>query len=127
MTHRQTQHSVAKGGLVSEVGEVDGDDGDKNPRTYRLVFPARAGPRPCPVEGCSGWALTRTATRVHFWHRHVRDNMVILEEGNLTHPSCPLCNIMVTWKALNGTHRRIAQYNRGAEWKRRRLAAVLPT
>ena len=61
--------------------------------------------------------------RVHFWHRHVRDNVVILDEGNLPHRRCPLCDMLVPWKSLNGTHRRISQCNRGAERKRRRLSA----
>ena len=55
---------------------------------------------------------------VHFWHRHVRNTVVILVEGNLLHLRFLLCEILVPWKALNGTHRRIAQCNRGAEWKR---------
>ena len=63
VTHLQTQNGVAKGGLVSEVDKVDGGDG---PRTYRLGFPARSGPRPCPVEGWSGRVLTRTEIRVKF-------------------------------------------------------------
>ena len=101
MTHRQTQHGVAKGGLGSEGDEADG--GGDDPRTYRMTFPMRVGPRPCPVEGCSGRASTRTTMRVHFWHRHVRDTVLILEEGNLPHPRCPLCDMLVLWKALNGT------------------------
>ena len=32
-------------------------------------------------------------------------------------------DILVLWKALNGTHRRMAQCTRGAEQRRRRLAA----
>ena len=60
--------------------------------------------------------------RVNFWHRHVKDTVVILEEGNLPHPRLPLCGMLVPWKALNGTHRRTAQCNRGAERKRRQLA-----
>ena len=60
--------------------------------------------------------------RVNFWHRHVKDTVVILEEGNLPHPRLPLCGMLVPWKALNGTHRRTAQCNRGAERKRRKLA-----
>ena len=28
--------------------------------------------------------------RVHFLHQHVRDTVIILEEGNLPHPWCPL-------------------------------------
>ena len=101
VTHRQTQKGVAKGGLGPEGDEED--RGDK-PITYRLEFPAKAGPMPCPVEGSSGRALTRTAMRVHFWHRHVRNIVVILEEVNLPHTWCPLCDILVLWKALNMTH-----------------------
>ena len=61
--------------------------------------------------------------KFHLWHRHVRDTVVILEEVNLPRPWCPLCDMLVLWKALNGTHRCTSQYNRGAEQKRRRLAA----
>ena len=50
-----------------------------NPRNYRMTFLAKAVPRPCPVEGCSNRASTRTAMQVHFWHQHVWDTMVILE------------------------------------------------
>ena len=59
-----------------ERDKVDGG-GDK-PRTYMMAFPIREGPRTCPVKGCSGRASTGTAKRVHFWHRHVRDTVVIL-------------------------------------------------
>ena len=120
MTHRQTQHGVEKWGLGTEDDEASG--GDKN-RTYRMAFPDKAGPRTCPVEGCNGRALMRTEMRVHFWHRNVRDTVVILEEGNLPHPRCPLCNMLVPWRDLNGTYQRTAQCKLGAERKRRRLAA----
>ena len=76
VAHRQTQHGVAKGRL--------GKEGDKtswgnNPRTYRMTFPAKTGNMPCPFKGCSVQESTQTTMRVHFWHRHVRDTMVILE------------------------------------------------
>ena len=61
--------------------------------------------------------------RVHFWHRHVRDTVAILEEGNLPHLWCPLCDMMVPWEALDGTHWRTAQFTRGAERRRWRLVA----
>ena len=83
VAHRQTQHKVAKGRLEQEGDEAAGV---KNPITYRMAFPAKARPRTCPVKGCSGRALTRTAMMVQFWHRHVRDTVVVLEEGNLPHP-----------------------------------------
>ena len=60
--------------------------------------------------------------RVHFWNQHVRDTAVILDDVNLTHPRCPLCDMMVPWKALNGTHRRTSQCTRGVERKRWRLS-----
>ena len=83
MTHHQTQHRVAKGGLGSEGDEVDLGE---NPSTYRMAFPARAGPRPCPVKGYSGRASTWMEPRAHFWHLHVRYTVLILEEGNKPHP-----------------------------------------
>ena len=61
--------------------------------------------------------------RVHFWNQHVRDTVLIMEEGNLPHPCYPLCDMMVLWKALNGTHRRTAQCTQGAERKRWGLLA----
>ena len=82
--HQQTQHGVAKGRLGSEGDK--GDGGSDDPRTYRVEFRMRARPRPCPVKGCSGRASTRAAMRVHFCNRHVRDTVVILEEGKLPHP-----------------------------------------
>ena len=122
VTHLQIQHGVVKGGLGSEGGKADGSDGCNKPRTYRMEFPAREGPRPCPFEGCSGRALTWTEIMVHFWNRHVRYTVVILEEGNLPHPWFPLCDMLVPWKSLNWTHRHTAKFNRGVERKRHRLA-----
>ena len=87
------------------------------------MFSTRAGPRPCPVKGYSGRALTRMATRVHIWHWHVRDTVVILEECNLPHTRCNLCDMMVTRKGLNGMHRRMAHCTWGAERKRQQLLA----
>ena len=49
--------------------------------------------------------------------------VVIIEEGNLPNPWCPLCDMLVTWKALNGVYRRTAQYKREEERNRRRLSA----
>ena len=53
------------------------------------------GPRKCPIEGCPGWEETSTAMRFHFFHRHVRDTIIILEEGNLPHPWRPQCDMLV--------------------------------
>ena len=80
VAHLQTHHGVAKGRLGQEGNEAEG--GNKT-RTYSMMFPAKDGPRPCPVEGCSGWSSTQTDMRVQLWNWHVRDTVVILEEGNL--------------------------------------------
>ena len=87
-----------------------------------MSFPAKGGPRWCPVEGCLGALATRTAMRVHFVHRHVHDTVVMLEEGNLPLPRCPQCDLQVPRKALNGRHLGTLQCKKGAEQKRRRLA-----
>ena len=36
------------------------------------------------------YILYHDGTYIHFWHRHFRDTMVILLEGNLPHPWCAL-------------------------------------
>ena len=60
--------------------------------------------------------------RVHFWRRHVRDVVIILEEGNLPHPRCLRCDMFVPWRALNGRHKTTEMCRSGADKKRRRLA-----
>ena len=60
--------------------------------------------------------------RLHFWRRHVRDTVIILEEGNLPLPRCENCDMLVLWRALNGRHKDTAMCRSGAERKRRRLA-----
>ena len=119
VAHRQTQNGVAKRGSGKEGDEECGGD---NPRKFRMLFLAKAGPRPCPVKGCSCQAETRTEMRVQFWHWHVHNTVVILEEGNLPHPRCPLCDMLVPWWSLNGLHRRTAQCKKRVERKQRNLA-----
>ena len=59
--------------------------------------------------------------QVHFFHRHVRDTVIILEDGNLPHPRRPQFDMLVPWRALNRRHLSTAQRVKGAESKRRRL------
>ena len=68
------------------------------------VFPSKLGPRTYPVEGCSCRTEMRTTMRMHFWHRLIRDTVVIMEEGNLPHARWPLCYILVPWRSLIGLH-----------------------
>ena len=87
-----------------------------------MSFPAKRCRRRCPVERCPGVLATQAAMRVHFVHRHVHNTVVILEEGNLPLPRCPLCDLQVSRKALNGRHLGTSQCRTGTERKRRRLA-----
>ena len=87
-----------------------------------MAFPSKGGLQSFPVERCLGQAATRKAIQVHFLHWHVLDTVVILEEGNLPHPRCTQCNILVLQRALNGRHPATAQCTRVAERKRWRLA-----
>ena len=89
-----------------------------------MSFPAKGGPRRCPVTGCPGALETRTSMRVQFMHRHIHDTVVMLEEGNLHLPRCPRCDLQVSRKALNGLHLGTLQCQKGADWKRRRLTEV---
>ena len=61
--YHQTHHGVAKGALRQEGNREGG--GDK-PRMYKMTFPAKAVPKPCPVESCSGQTATRAAMWMHF-------------------------------------------------------------
>ena len=61
--------------------------------------------------------------RVHFLHRYVRDTVIIMEEGKLSHPWCPRCDMLVPWKALNRRHATNEECTQEAEQKRRLLAA----
>ena len=80
------------------VQERKGEYGVNENRTYRIAFLKMERLRHLAVEGCRGKeAATRTAMGVHLWHRHVQGTVVILEEGNLSHPWCPLCNMLVLW------------------------------
>ena len=67
---------LGKRGVLGQEGEGEGR-GDKS-RTYRMTFLTEAGPRHYPVEGCSGRVATQTDMRVHFWHQHVWESLVIL-------------------------------------------------
>ena len=57
-------------------------------------------------------------------HQHVRDTVIILEEGNSSHTQCPCCDMLVPGEVLNGRYPNTAQYAKGVERKQRRLAAV---
>ena len=117
-SHCMTQHGKARG---SRWAWTDAATGGEEQKTYRMEFP-KGGTKDCPVEGCLGRAETRTAMRVHFWRRHVRDTVIILEEGNLPHPWCENCGMLVPWRALNVRHKDTAMCRSGVERKRRRLA-----
>ena len=58
--------------------------------------------------------------RMHFWRRHVRDTVIILEEVNLPQPQCEDCDMLVPWMSLNGRHKDRVMCRSGAERKRRR-------
>ena len=100
VVHLHTQHGKETGGRRHWGTTAPGG----KPRTYKMYFPTARGLRNCPVEGCRGREVTRMAMRVHFFHGHIRDTVIILEEGNLPHPRCSWCNILVPWQALNGRH-----------------------
>ena len=60
--------------------------------------------------------------QVHLFHQHARYTAIILDEGNLPHPLCPWCNILVPWQSLNRRHLATAQCAKGAERKRQHMA-----
>ena len=51
-------------------------------QTYWLSLSKIMAQLKCPVVRCQGETTNRTNLRVHFVHHHVKDTIVILEEGN---------------------------------------------
>ena len=86
-SHHMTQHGKAqeRKWAWTDAATGGGEGGEK--KMYRMEFP-KGGETEYPVKVCPGRAGTRTAMRVHFWRRHVRETIIILEEGNLPHPRC---------------------------------------
>ena len=112
--HRMLQHGKAKEDKWRWTNAATGVGGGGEPNTYRVEFPTKGGTRECPVEGCLGRAGTRTAMRVHFWRRHFRDVVIILEEENLPHPRFFWCDMLVPWRSLNGRHKSTTMCRSGA-------------
>ena len=115
---QMTQHGQEAEARRSWKTSTTGED----PWTYCMTFPAKGGLWSFPVEGCPGRAAMRTVMRVHLLPWYVLDTVVVLEEGNLSHPQCPRCNMLVPRRALNGRHPATAQCAKEAEQRRRRLA-----
>ena len=84
-----SSHMMTKNGRLVEIQrQWSTPAAGIGPQTYKMSFPAKGGPRNCPVAGCPGRVAMRTEMQVHFVHRHVLDTMVILEEGTTPHPRC---------------------------------------
>ena len=64
-------------------------------QTYWVSLPAILEKIRCPVEDCQGKAKNWNNLRVHFENFHVRDTIVILEDGNLPYPRYPKCDMVV--------------------------------
>ena len=56
---------------------------------------------------------------MHFCNRHVRDIVIILEDGNLLYPRFSRYYMMVPWRDLNGKYHATAMCKKGAERNRR--------
>ena len=74
-----------------------------------------------PVRGLQERTISRENIRVHFVHRHVRDTIVILEEGNCPHPLCPDCDMFALRSALNWWHYDTTLCAQGAKINSRRF------
>ena len=74
------------------------------------------------MEGCPGRAGSWTAMQMHFCSRHIQDIMIILEEGNLPHPRCSRCEMLVPWRALIRRHHDNIMCRKVSERKRQWMA-----
>ena len=97
-THRMVQHGKAKAKMWSWTDATTGGGGGGGATTYWIEFP-KGGEEGVPSGGLPGRAGRWTAMRVYFWRRHVRDVVIILEEGNLPHQRCPRYDMLVPWRS----------------------------
>ena len=92
------------------------------PRLYRVSLPRSTRSIGCPVGECEERATTCTNICIHFIHHHMRDTVMIMEEGNRPHPRCPYCDMSVPWAAINRRQPATSLYAQGTESNRRSLA-----
>ena len=104
--YQQVQHGVAQGDQKYPHPTYDS-------MTYRISFLRFARDISYPVGVCMGQATSRSAIQVHLMHRHMRDMVVILEEGIYPLPRFPKCDIFVALRAINGRHQATAMRTRG--------------
>ena len=91
------------------------------PRTYQMAFPAK-GARGAAWRRDAGPSGDKYSNAGVLPAPACPRNRGHLEEGNLPHPRCAQCNMLVPRRALNGRHPATAQCARGAERKSLRLA-----
>ena len=84
-------------------------------RTYRIYFLWEARDIAFPVDGFPGRAMICSSIWVHSVYHHVRNKVVILEEGNHPLPCCPKCDMFLTCRALNGRNPATEMCVRGEE------------
>ena len=58
----------------------------------------------CLIIGCRGWKMIFTNLKIYFVHRHVKDMIVTLDEGNRPHPHFPNYDMFVPWLVLKKRH-----------------------
>ena len=68
------------------------------------ILPKDTDTTPVPGGGVSGGSTNQTNLRVYFLHRHVRDTIVIMEEGSRTYPRCPKYEIFLSYLDINVWH-----------------------
>eukprot|EP00978_Attheya_sp_CCMP212_P005927 scaffold13219_cov61-Attheya_sp.AAC.3 len=71
---------------------------------YIVSFPKTVSLINCPIKGCPGKATSRAYLHTHFMHRHVKDTLIILDEGTFPHPRCDHCGMFVPRPAVYTSH-----------------------
>ena len=64
---------------------MDGTTDHTGPKIFRVSVPRTDRSISCQVEDCEGREMMRNNLGIHFVHRHMRDTVVIMEEGKSPH------------------------------------------
>ena len=89
---------------------------------YRVYLPGADGLLGISVEDYGKQASMCTNLWIHFVHCHVREKIVITEEGNHPYPRYPDCNMFVPWVLISIHHSTNAICTWGADQKRQMMS-----
>ncbi len=114
---KEARVAAATGEETATEDEPRSSDEEEEPKTYRVsMADGNKAEQLCPVEGCDYAGKSRFEMRRHFRSRHLKDTIIVEEEGQL--PRCGKCGIFQ--KSVGLKHQASVDCKRYTESRERR-------